>query len=140
MSKKNAVISEFDKARLQEVIDSIRAQSSDNRPWSMGDKLQERLTTSEALDPKDIPADTVTMNSIVRVRDLDTDKVGVYNLVFPSDSKPLEGRISVLSSLGIALFGSRIGAVVEWETPKAHKNLEIVGIIYQPEAAQHWTL
>ncbi|MCL4218603.1 MAG: GreA/GreB family elongation factor [Candidatus Hydrogenedentes bacterium] len=139
MSEKEAVISEFDQARLQEVLDAIRAQSG-IRQWSRGDKLQEKLTNSTALAPSEIPADVITMNSIARVRDLDSRKEGVYNLVFPSDSKLLEGRVSVLSFLGIALFGSRIGDVIEWNTTKAHRSLEIVEIIYQPEAARHWTL
>jgi len=139
MSKKESVISEFDRARLREVLDTIRAQSG-IRQWSRGDRLQEKLTTSTTLAPSEIPADVITMNSIARVRDLESQKEGVYNLVFPSDSKPLEGRVSVLSSLGIALFGSRIGDVVEWDTPKARRSLEVVEIIYQPEAARHWTL
>jgi regulator of nucleoside diphosphate kinase len=139
MSEKGAVISEFDRARLREVIDTMRAQNG-MRQWSRGDRIQDKLTTSTTLDPSEIPADVITMNSIARVRDLKSQKEGVYNLVFPSDSKPLEGRVSVLSSLGIALFGSRIGDVVEWDTPKARGSLEVVEIIYQPEAARHWTL
>lgn len=139
MSEKEAVISEFDRARLQVVIDTIRAQSG-TRQWARGDKLQEKLTTSTTLAPSEIPADVITMNSIARVRDLESQKEGVYNLVFPSDSKPLEGRASVLSLLGIALFGSRIGDVIEWNTTKARRSLEVVEIIYQPEAARHWTL
>ncbi|HOD49305.1 MAG TPA: GreA/GreB family elongation factor [Candidatus Hydrogenedentes bacterium] len=139
MSKKEAVISNFDQARLQEVIDAMKAQSG-KRQWSRGDELQHKLTASKVLAPTEVPPDVVTMNSIARVRDKESNQEGVYNLVFPSDSKPLEGRVSVLSSLGLALFGSRIGDVVEWETPKGVRLLEVIGIIYQPEAARHWTL
>ena len=38
------------------------------------------------------------------------------------------------------LMGCRIGDGIEWETPKGRKLLRIVGVIYQPEAAGHWTL
>lgn len=139
MSKKKSVISKFDQARLQEVIDTMKAQSG-KREWSRGDELQKRLTESTAVEPAEIPPDVITMNSITRVRDKESQQEGVYNLVFPSDSKPLEGRVSVLSSLGLALFGSHIGDVVEWDTPKGVRHLEVIGIIYQPEAARHWTL
>ena len=139
MSKKETVISEFDQARLQEVIETLKAKSSE-RQWARGDKLQEKLASAKAVAPEEVPADVITMNSIARVRDLESEREGVYNLVFPSDSKPLEGRVSVLSSLGIALFGCRIGDEVEWNTPKGRKHLKVVGIIYQPEAARHWTL
>ena len=139
MSKKQSVISKFDQDRLQEVIDTMKAQSG-KREWSRGDELQRKLNESMAVEPAEIPPDVITMNSIARVRDKESKQEGVYKLVFPSDSKPLEGRVSVLSSLGLALFGSHIGDVVEWETPKGLRHLEVIGLIYQPESAQHWTL
>jgi regulator of nucleoside diphosphate kinase len=117
----------------------MKAQSG-KREWTRGDELQRKLTEAAAMEPAEIPDDVITMNSIARVRDKESKQEGVYNLVFPSDSKPLEGRVSVLSSLGLALFGSRIGDVVEWETPKGLRRLEVIGLIYQPESAQHWTL
>ena len=139
MSRKGTVITEFDKTRLQEVIETLKAKSSGHQ-WARGEELQQKLTSAKALAPESVPADVITMNSIARVRDLESEREGVYNLVFPSDSKPLEGRVSVLSSLGIALFGCRIGDEVEWDTPKGRKHLKVVGITYQPEAARHWTL
>ena len=139
MSKKETIISEFDQTRLQEVIEELKAESSGCQ-WPRGDELQEKLVSAKAVAPEKVPADVITMNSIARVRDLESKREGVYNLVFPSDSKPLEGRISVLSSLGIALFACRIGDEVEWDTPKGRKLLKVVEIIYQPEAARHWTL
>ena len=139
MSKKETVISEFDRARLQEVIETFKAKNSEAQ-WARGDELQEMLASAKAVAPEEVPADVVTMNSIARVCDMESEREGVYNLVFPSDSKPLEGRVSVLSSLGVALFGCRIGDEVQWDTPKGRKNLKVVGIIYQPEAARHWTL
>ena len=139
MSKKETVVSEFDRTRLQEVIETLKAESSGSQ-WPRGDELQEKLVSAKAVAPEKVPADVITMNSIARVRDLESKREGVYNLVFPSDSKPLEGRISVLSSLGVALFACRIGDEVEWDTPKGRKLLKVVGIIYQPEAARHWTL
>ncbi|MEA3365492.1 MAG: GreA/GreB family elongation factor [Candidatus Hydrogenedentes bacterium] len=139
MKKEHTVISDYDQARLQDVIDTIKAQSG-KREWARGDELQKKLDASKIVEPADVPPDVITMNSIARVRDKNSDQEGIYNLVFPSDSKPLEGRVSVLSSLGLALFGSRIGDTVEWDTPKGTRHLEIIGLIYQPEAPQHWTL
>jgi len=139
MSKKVSVISEFDQTRLLEVLETLKEEGGGRR-WARGDKLREKFASAKALVPEEIPPDVITMNSIVRVRDLESEKEGVYNLVFPSHSKPLEGRVSVLSSLGIALFGCRIGDELEWDTPKGCKLLKVIGLIYQPEAARHWTL
>lgn len=133
------IISEYDFSRLAEVIRDIRVENA-GRSWPRGDELERLLSDATKVTPQEVPADVVTMNSITRVRDVESEKEGVYNLVFPSDSKPLEGRVSVLSNLGIRLFGSRIGDVVDWETPNAVRRIEVIGLIYQPEAAQHWTL
>lgn len=133
------VVSEYDFERLMEVIRDLRVEHA-GRAWPRGDELEAFMTDATKVTPQEVPNDVVTMNSITRVRDLESKKEGVYNLVFPSDSKPLEGRVSVLSNLGLALFGSRIGDTVEWETPQGTRRLEVIELIYQPEAASHWTL
>ena len=138
MNNKQPIISTYDRTRLQEVIDTMKAQSG-KQEWARGDALQDKLNASNVVEPADVPPDVITMNSIARVRDNESNQEGVYNLVFPSDSKPLEGRVSVLSSLGLALFGSRVGQVIEWNTPKGTRHLDVIGLINQPEAAQHWT-
>lgn len=133
------IISEYDFERLMDIIREFRVENA-GRAWPRGDELEAFLNSAAKVKPQEIPDNVVTMNSITRVRDVETKKEGVYNLVFPSDSKPLEGRVSVLSNLGIRLYGSRIGDVVEWETPQGIRRLEVIELIYQPEAAAHWTL
>ena len=54
MSKKQSVISKFDQDRLQEVIDTMKAQSG-KREWSRGDELQRKLNESMAVEPAEIP-------------------------------------------------------------------------------------
>ncbi len=99
-----------------------------------------KLHSAKVVAPKKVPMDVITMNSIVGLRDLESRRERVCNMVFPSDSNPLEGRISVLSSLGIAMLGCRIGDVIEWQTPMGRRRLRIAAVIYQPEAAGHWSL
>jgi regulator of nucleoside diphosphate kinase len=139
MSKRDLVISEFDRVRLEELIEKLTGQN-DKHSWPNGEKLSDKLTSAKVVAPTQIPADVITIDSIVRVLDLETKRESVHNLVLPSGSNPLEGRISVMSSLGIALLGCRIGDEIEWQTPTGLKLQRIVGVIYQPEAAGHWTL
>jgi regulator of nucleoside diphosphate kinase len=139
MQTKEAVVNAFDQTRLQEVIELLR-KANNNAPWAGGDKLLEKLAAAKALPPEEVPDDVITMNTIVRVRDVGTGKEEVYNLVFPWESKPLEGRVSVLSVLGLALYGARTGDRVEWETRNGRKQVEVVELVYQPEASKHYTL
>jgi len=139
MSEKASVISDFDRTRLEELIEELKGRGT-GHPWVNGEKLLKKLASAQVVTPAEVPADAASLNSIVRLRDLESNTERVYNLVFPSHSNPREGRISVLSSLGVSMLGCRIGEVVEWETPKGLKLLRIVEVIYQPEAAGHWTL
>jgi regulator of nucleoside diphosphate kinase len=51
-----------------------------------------------------------------------------------------DGRLSVLSGLGIKLVGQRVGDIVEWEVPAGVRRLRIDKILFQPEAAGHFHL
>jgi hypothetical protein len=44
-------------------------------------------------------------------------------------------NVSVLTSLGAALLGARVGDVVEWQTRRGLRRLRIKRILFQPESA-----
>lgn len=138
MSMQAPVINELDRSRLKAVIEKLRSENF-NAPWANGDALETKLAAAAALPPPEVPADLVTMNSVVRVRDTETGREERYTLVFPSESRPLEGKVSALSTLGLALFGARIGDTVEWNTPKGTRRMQVIALEYQPEAAKDWS-
>lgn len=74
------------------------------------------------------------MNSEVRLKDLDSGDVKVYRLVFPTQAR-MENGISVLAPIGTAILGYRVGDVIEWRVPKGIRRLQVVEVLYQPEAA-----
>ena len=80
------------------------------------------------------------MNSRVRVRDLGSEKETPYSLVFPSDADSNQNKISILAPLGSALFGYRIGDVIEWKVPAGLRRIRVDEILYQPEAACDYDL
>nr|HPG72407.1 GreA/GreB family elongation factor [Syntrophales bacterium] len=63
-----------------------------------------------------------------------------YTLVCPADARIEENRISVLSAIGTALIGYRVGDVIEWKVPSGLKRLKVEGILYQPEASGRYDL
>ena len=50
----------------------------------------------------------------VLLRNLDDARTETFTLVLHEDADDLHGRISVVSDLGTALLGARVGDVVEW--------------------------
>jgi regulator of nucleoside diphosphate kinase len=98
--------------------------------------LEEELDRAHIVDAKTIRPDIVTLNSHVRVCDLDTHRVMEYEVVYPN-TKPRSSAdpLSVLAPLGTALLGYRSGDTVEWQVPKGKRRLKLIEVLYQPEAA-----
>ena len=77
------------------------------------------------------------MDSQVCIKDLDTQEEIVYTIVFPAYSDIKQNRISVLSPVGTALLGYRVGDDIEWKVPGGIRKLKIKKILYQPEVAEN---
>ena len=57
-------------------------------------------------------------------------------LCYPDDAEPNAGFISVLSPVGLALLGRRVGAQVSWTMPSGKQRLlTIDAMLFQPEAS-----
>lgn len=92
------------------------------------------LKRATIVEPKDIPGDVITMNSQVLFSDIESKENLEYWLVFPDDADISKKKISVLSPIGCALLGYRIGEIITVKTPKGEKNLKIEKILHQPES------
>lgn len=132
-------ISETDRERLGNLIELVRNQGERSN-LSYVEKLEDELEFAEVVASEDIPPDVVTMRSKVKLKDLDNHQESIYSIVFPSEANFDEGKISVLAPLATALLGSRLGATVEFEAPGRMRRLQILEILYQPEAAGDFNL
>ncbi len=133
MSQRNIVITESDMARLRALVDtSVGFRKHDQAHL---ESLQQELESATVIDTDQVPPDVITMNSRVRVTDLDTGARCVFQIVFPRDADIAKGRISVLAPIGTALLGYRVGDHVEWDVPGGRRHFRIERVEYQPEAA-----
>jgi regulator of nucleoside diphosphate kinase len=127
------VITEFDLERLQRLIEEMEEfPARDNRYL---DELSEELLRAEVVAPEEIPPQVITMNSRVRLQDLDSKAELEYTLVFPPEANLDQGKISVLAPVGMAMIGYRVGDTISWKVPAGLKRLKVKKILYQPEAA-----
>lgn len=101
--------------------------------------LRAELERADVVDSDKIDPDVVTMNSRVRIRDLDSGEEKEYTLVYPLAADFSQGRISVMVPLGTALIGFREGDIVEWKVPGGIRKFKIKKVLYQPEAAGDYT-
>ena len=86
------------------------------------------------MDPKEIPATVVTMNSTVRFKVKSLADEFLLTLVYPKDSDAANGKISILTPVGSALLGLSQGDEIEWPKPDGGLlNVRIEEVTYQPE-------
>jgi len=86
------------------------------------------------LDPISMPADVVTMRSRARLGNLETQEVLEWTLVYPAEGDVDRGRVSILSPIGAAMIGCRVGDSFELDMPGRRGTYVVEAITYQPEA------
>jgi regulator of nucleoside diphosphate kinase len=101
------------------------------------DLFHRDLQHARAVPPAEVPADVITMNSRFALHHTGSDATICYTLAYPEAAAPQQGRISVLSSMGMALFGARVGEEVCWMSSEGPEVGTVRRILYQPEAAGH---
>ena len=134
----NIYVTEPDYQRLSGLIETTRERNGVDREYVS--KLEAELDRAEIVDPKNIPADVITMRSKVRLKDLVSGEANTYSLVFPTEADFSEGKVSVLAPIGTAILGYKQGDTIEWPVPSSVRRLKVDEILYQPEAAGDYEL
>lgn len=127
------LITEKDLLRIKNILSFQSSEEFEN--------LELELERAKIINDDEVPPDLVTMNSKVRFLNVQDNKEMVVTVVYPSDARFSEGKISVLASLGSAIIGLRVGQEINWMFPDGKtRTLKILEVLYQPEANQHWHL
>lgn len=130
-------VTQSDLTRLERLI----AQSEDGPNATLAEQLELELTRARVLPSEQVPADLVTMNSLVVFEDEETGARRQVTLCYPRDATSGPDRVSVLAPVGAALLGLRVGESIAWPVPGGRtRRLRIVAVPYQPEAAGHLDL
>lgn len=131
MTTANATISRLDRERL---LPLIPPAASITPSWPLA-QLRRLLEKGRVVRPQKMPANVVTMNSRVRLRDPMWETVETLTLVYPKDAGEEPGTVSVTSPLGAALLGTRVGGEARWIGPRGPRRVVVEEIEYQPERA-----
>lgn len=127
-----------DRSRLGRLLLSDFARAATTR--RMLDDLEWELEESEAVQSELIPGDIVTMNSTVRMIDVNSGAEIVCTVVYPEDVEMVNDGISVLDPLGNRLVGCEVGDLVECESQEDRGPWRVTEILFQPERAGDFTL
>ena len=133
MEPRDIYITKFDLARLRELLEVGISFKERDREYL--ESLRNELERAHIVEPAALPDDVVTMNSRVRLKDMETGEENNYSLVFPSEADMTQNKISILAPIGTAILGYRAGETVDWLVPAGRRTVRIQEILYQPEAA-----
>lgn len=80
----------------------------------VADGLLDELDRARLLEPAQMPASVVAMNSRVRFLNEDLGREYIIELVYPRHAGQDCGRVSILTPAGAALLGLSAGDRIEW--------------------------
>ena len=115
---------------LSENSEYDEAKTEQGKLYSKIAELKVLIENAEIVDniEHDVPKDTVTLSSVVRVRDLEDDFEETYEIVGSQEANPKAGRISDDSPLGQGLIGHRAGETVVVLAPAGELKFEIISV------------
>ena len=133
MKKRTIIMTDADHEELSEAIRAMDKLSERGR-LEMS-PLAAELARAEIVDAREMPSDVITMNSRAELLDLGTRERMEFTLVFPIDADIEASKISILTPLGTAMLGYRVGDEFEWVVPYGLRRLRVIAVRFQPEAS-----
>ncbi|WP_413997675.1 GreA/GreB family elongation factor [Flavobacterium sp. W1B] len=123
------IVDEKEHALLMRNMESSRSQEDKIYRDSIK-KLKLELQTAKIMKETKMPEDVIRYNSIVTIR-TPFNTQSSYQIVTPEKSNIQQNKISILSPMGLALFGYAKGDRIVWQFPSGTNEIEIVGVNQQ---------
>ena len=90
--------------------------------------LLDQLKGAKQVLRKELPEGVVTVNCEVNVKDISTNEEQKYLFVQTNREKIKKGKYSILSPMGLAIVGNKVGDVINWPFEGGEKKIEIIGV------------
>lgn len=132
--KANEVAEQIKEARsfgdLSENSEYDEAKTEQGKLYSKIAEMKNLIDNAEIVEKTDdsAPTGSVTLGSIVTVRDLDEGDEASYTIVGSQEANPMEYRISDDSPVGRALYGHVAGDKVAVNAPDGELHFEILNV------------
>ncbi|MFP5451730.1 MAG: transcription elongation factor GreA [Thermoleophilia bacterium] len=115
--------SEYDDAKNEQAQVEYRIQ-----------QLEQKLRNARVVDTEHLPKDTVSIGTLVTLRDPATKKTREYSIVGSAEADPRHHRLSNESPVGKALLGRKKGETVVIPAPRGSLEYKIVKISRAPHS------
>ncbi|MEX2380682.1 MAG: GreA/GreB family elongation factor [Vicingaceae bacterium] len=91
-------------------------------------KLSKELEVAHVIEDEKMPDDVVRMGSTVEVNTPFGRKVNL-TIVMPGSADFQKGKLSVMSPMGTAVLGHKVGDQVKWHFPKGDELITIESVV-----------
>ena len=112
------------------------ALSAEHRHPVVAAMLLEEIERAELHQADDMPDGHIRLNSRVTFTDERSRQVRDVQLVLPIDANIAEGRISILTPIGAALYGLADGACISWPDLDGNERLIRIMRVEHPTPEQ----
>jgi transcription elongation factor GreA len=90
--------------------------------------LENMLKNAKVIDDDDIKTDSVSIGSVVKVKDLQYNDELEFSIVGSAEAEPSQMKISNEAPIGKGLLGKKVGDKVEIQVPDGTTTYEILAI------------
>ena len=90
--------------------------------------LLDQLKVAKQVLRKELPSDVVTVNCEVKIKDITKNEEEKYLFVQTNREKIKKGKYSILSPIGLAIVGNKVGDIINWPFADGEKKIEILGV------------
>ena len=96
---------------------------------ALADRLLDELGRAKVLPPAKMPANVVGVGKTVTYRDETSGQERTVTLVYPEEADIAEGKISVMTPIGVALLGLPEGTSFHWDTrAEQRRTLTVISV------------
>ena len=115
---------------LSENSEYDEAKTEQGKLYSKIAEIKNLIENAEIVDKMDTGAvkGTVTLGSVVKVRDLDEGCEEQYTIVGSQEADPMSGRVSDDSPFGRGLYGHVAGDKIDVDAPAGVLHFEIISV------------
>lgn len=111
------------------IYDLLKEQIKKKRLTKLNEqKLELELKNAIQVLNRDLPANIVNVNSLVTVKDINTEEELVRKFVAPQKARRKHGTTSIISPIGIATLGYAENAIIQWQLPEGLRSFQILKV------------
>lgn len=110
------IIDADDLAHLEALAEGALVRNAD-----LANRLLEELGRAKVLPAAKMPANVVKIGNLVTYRDESSGQERTVMLVYPEDADIAQGKVSIMTPIGVALLGLTEGSSFHWDTRVAQR-------------------